>query len=343
MAGKRGRTWKFYLGYPLYLLVILLVAGEVTVRVMGYAPWLPEQHNFSVVPEGPFFRADEQLGFAGLPGRFEVTLQDTLHYTVTHNAEGYRITEPANVKDTLDRPEIWIFGCSFTHGFGVNDDESYPWLLQERFPAYKVRNLGMDAYGTVHACLQAEEMLGRGLRPALVILAYGAFHDQRNVNSRFWRKVLQGREMVEGLTYLQARFSGEENADRLTVKNAPLDYQPFPLMRYSALSHYLEMSYNNRQETELRSKEVTMALIGNLREMLNREGETPFLLAGIYRHPDTGKLLEHFARQGLSTVDISQDLDQPGMRILPSDGHPNAKGHRMMADELSAKVAEVLN
>ena len=78
-------------------------------------------------------------------------------------------------------PEIWILGCSFTHGYGVNDMETYPAQLQELMPGYRVRNFGMDGYGTFQNWMTLRHELAKGQKPALVVLAYGAFHDQRNV------------------------------------------------------------------------------------------------------------------------------------------------------------------
>lgn len=329
-AQKKKRSWRSVLIYPLYLTVVVLVAGEIVIRIMGYSPWTPAEQSFTVKPDGPFFQPDSVLGYVGRPGRFELTLGDELQYSVTHNSSGFRITSQGQLADSLNRPEIWIFGCSFTHGFGVNDEDNYPWMVQKRFPEYKIRNYGMDGYGNLQSLHLFQRELERNPTPKLVVLAYGAFHDQRNTSNRYWRKVLHGREVVDGLTYPQVRF-GEQ--DSMVMGFSKLEYQSFPLMKYSALSHYLEMGYNRREDAALRSTEITRNLIWQFVETSKSQGVS-FLLSGIYHHEGTEQMLRYFEGEGISVLDMSQDLDAEDMRIMPSDGHPNAKAHQKMADIL---------
>jgi hypothetical protein len=329
-SSKKRRSWRSKLIYPLFLIVVVLVAGEIVVRIMGYGPWQPSEQSFSVKPDGPFFQADSVLGYVGRPGQFDLTLGNEVEFTVTHDADGFRLTSYEQAADTLNRPEIWIFGCSFTHGFGVNDQDNYPWMIQEQFPQYKVRNYGMDGYSTLQSLYLLQRELKLKKAPELVILAYGAFHDQRNTSNRFWRKVLHGREVVKGLTYPQVRFNDQ---DSLVMGFSKLEYQPFPLMQYSALSHYLELGYNAREDAGLKSAVITQNLIMRFVETC-RSVKVSVLLAGIYRHEGTGQMLSYFEGKGTSVLDISQDLEQEDLRIMPSDGHPNAKAHRKMANIL---------
>lgn len=337
--GSNPRFWRKRLAYPLYVLVFVLLGAEITVRILGYTAWQPAEQSFSVEPDGSFFRPDSLLGYAGRAGRFSITLGDTLHYTVTHRADGFRITAPLTQVDTADRPEIWILGCSFTHGFGVNDADNYPWMLQADFPQYRIRNWAMDGYGTLHAYRILQAKLKAERPPALVILAYGAFHDQRNTSNRYWRKVLQGREMVAGIRYPQARFDESGNVQFSTSQ---LEYRPFPLMQYSALSHLLEMTYNRQQDQQLRSEDITTSLIDSIQETL-LDHKVSLLIAGIFHHPETTRRLQEFKERGHAVADISVDVERPELRILPSDGHPNRKAHRMMADKLALLLPKLLN
>jgi hypothetical protein len=89
-----------------------------------------------------------------------VTLPGGYSFTVTHFPSKLRITHPlATYTDRRSKPEIWIMGCSFTHGWSLNDQDTYPWLLQARLPQYVVVNYGVEGYGTLHALLQLREAL----------------------------------------------------------------------------------------------------------------------------------------------------------------------------------------
>ena len=332
MADKRNRsqkkkwTWKGWVLYILFLLVFVLVVGEVIVRIMGAAPWSPDHYTFEVDPGDSFFEPDETLGFKGRAGDFQLTLSDTLQISVSHDSEGYRITQKGPVD--AEKPSIWIFGCSFTHGYGVEDHENYPWMLQEDFPDFTVYNFGMDGYGTYHSLLQLQDQLKQKKAPELVILAYGGFHDQRNVNNRYWKKALAGRDIAEGITYPYLRFN--ESGELISGMEKPA-YNPWPLMRYSALTHYLEKAYNRFENEELKPFEVTLEIIRRI-DSVSRGAGADLVVANIFRHEESQLMLDQLPE--MNTVDISVDLDDLSLRILPNDGHPNMTGHRMMADSL---------
>src|SRR6185503_2200430 len=122
------------------------------------------------------------------PGQLRLTLMNDYSFRVTHLSNGLRITHPLADPIAENRDQIWIFGCSFTHGFGVNDDGTYPWILQSRLTGYEIVNFGTDGYGSVQSLIQFEEALQAGRKPALVIVAYASFHDMRNAMTRLWRK-----------------------------------------------------------------------------------------------------------------------------------------------------------
>ena len=324
--------------YFLLVILLLIVAGEITARAMGFRPWKPQVQTIKVEPEGRFFQDDALLGYKGKPGHFKLLLQDSLKFEVTHNSEGWRICMPDTIAaDT--RPEIWIFGCSFTHGYGVNDSENFPWLLQTEFQQFKVLNYGMDGYGTLQNWLQMKKLLDQGRKPALVILAYGAFHDQRNTANRYWRKALHGQEIAEDISYPFIRLNDK---DSLITQYSKLDYHPLPTQTWLALPSLIEENWNKNEDAGLRSNFVTEALIEKM-NVASANVSAKFLLAGIYQHPETSKMLKIFHLANTPTVEISQDLNRPELRILPGNGHPNAAAHQLMANQLISYLKENQN
>jgi lysophospholipase L1-like esterase len=325
---RGGKRWVWKLIYVVGVSVLLLFAGEFTARIQGFRPWKPEIQKLEVKPGGSFFQPDSLLGYKGRPGRFELLLKDSLSFVVTHDEAGWRLSSDS--ADQQQKPEIWIFGCSFSHGYGVNDAEAYPWLLQTELPRHRVCNFAMDGYGTLHSYLQLKDLLSRRQPPALVILAYGAFHDQRNTANRYWQKALHGQEIAEGISYPFVRL--DEN-DSLNIRHDQLSYHPLPFQRHLALLSLLEENWNHNEDQGLRSKRVTEVLIQKMLEASRAKG-SKFLIAGIYKHHDTEQMLRIFHLENVPTVDISQDLSQPELRILPGNGHPNAKAHALMAMQL---------
>ncbi len=330
LALSKKKRWssKGKVLYSIFLIFFVLGIGEIAVRALGFSPWSLARYTFESEPFGPFFEPDARLGYKGRPGVFRLILSDTLRVVVSHDLRGYRIT--STFPDPKpDRPEIWVFGCSFTHGFGVNDYETYPWMLQEAFPSHKVSNFGMDGYGTYHALLQLESLMADGDIPELVILAYGSFHNQRNVSSRYWKKALAGRDVAEGIQYPFVRFNASQELIRGMEKPV---YKPWPLMRHSALVHYLENTVNNSEYTSLKPFEVTKRVIQRIDAKVSEYG-SELLVLNIFRDKESTRMLDSIGGS-IKTLDISVDLNDKSVRILPGDGHPNRHGHRQMADEL---------
>lgn len=322
----------------LFFILLFAVLGEVALRFTGQAPWNPPQRKLEVVePGGHFFKKDPLLGYSMQAGKLKVRMDGTHEFDASHGKDLYRLTSYA--PDTADRPEIWIFGCSFTYGWGVNDSENYPWYLQEMLPDYTIRNYGVSGYGTYQNLLEFERQLSQGKKPALVVLAYGSFHEQRNTCNRFWRKAIASQEVIQGLEYPWVRFGENEE---LVRGKMPLSYSPFPLMRLSALSHFLEVQYCHYEDKGLRSQEVSWRLIQEFQQKC-QAGNTPFLLAGIWKNPASDLMLQKAADQGYSQVDISEDLQDPAFRIMENDAHPNGIIHQRYAKSLFPLIQQLLH
>ena len=114
---------------------VVLIVGEIAVRFMGLRPWDPARGRLeqNVEPGGTLFQPDPKLGYVLLPGRYTVT-QPSRTWRATHLAPLHRATRPGGVLPGADagRDEVWVFGDSFTYGWGVDDEETWPWRLQER-------------------------------------------------------------------------------------------------------------------------------------------------------------------------------------------------------------------
>lgn len=183
----------------------LLLAGAEGVgrlvlafRKVDYAPRWALQHAVvsavrSLRPgadgirfERPLALADPELGYRCIPGVHRLAMVHggkRKEFRVTIGDDGYRVT--GNAKADPLKPVVAIHGCSYTWGFLLNDEETYPWKLQALLPEYSVRNLAQNGFGTAHALLQARSMKPA---PAVAIVAYAAFHKPRNSPSQEWMR-----------------------------------------------------------------------------------------------------------------------------------------------------------
>lgn len=215
----------------------------------------------------------------------------------------------------------------------MNDEVTYPWLLQEKFPDYEVVNFGVDGYGTAQSLLQFREALANGNRPALVIVSYGSFHDERNTLTRAWIKTRLTHGAGDAYGRVSLPYSRLSKDNRPEILYQPLEYHLTTLLRYSALANFLDDTYNQNLEKSYDSLKVTQTLIDEFSNLCKANG-IEFVLAGILSSPGTTAMLEHCNKEGIKTVDISVDLSRSENTNRPYDGHPSAIANKEYARRL---------
>jgi hypothetical protein len=316
------------------MFVILFMAGEVYVRFKGHKPLKKYRPDILVEPGGKYFQKDEDLGYTHLPGTFKITLKKTYSFVTTHRQDTLRITHPVE-QDPLYAPKekIWILGCSITHGWSVNDNETYPWLLQEKLPQYEVINFGVSGYGTIHSLIQLQRALKTMPKPKLVILTYASFHDTRNTFSRLRRRIVSEWNFLGPLTQPYASLDPQ---GKLVIHHADrVVYSPWPLARISALVNYLEEKYIAYESVRVPHHAVSRALVKRINDICREHGIT-LIVAGIKENnrKSMKDMLTFCGKLKIPHVDIAVDLDQKKYNNLPIDGHPNALAHRIYAEKL---------
>jgi hypothetical protein len=333
------------------IVIACLGAAELFARLLNYRPMGDRFASSEYVhsldegspSEGGYTRPHPVLGYTYKPGRYQISMGNRAvgyrTYTATHLPSGQRITKPL---EWYDRPpaekSLWIFGCSFTYGTMVDDQESFPWLVRERLAGFEVVNFGVGGHGNVHNYLQFKEALERGEpKPVAVVVIYASFHDSRNIYLRCRLSETRG-ERWDSVQFPFARL----HQGRLIIEMKPNVRTQLPLMRYLALTELVESAYNGFEMLISRSHEVTKAIMREFDALCRREGIV-FIVAGIDRSSLTRDMLDDCRSHGIPAVDISVPLDQEGMTNAPFDAHPSAKAHRMYAEKLTNYLIEVLN
>jgi len=131
---------------------------------------------------------DPILGYRARPnGRLEdrgYRNGDLIYSAVyTTNASGRRCTPlpPAGARHKF----LALFGCSFTYGLCVNDDQTLGACIARRAPDYEPYNFGYQGYGTQHVMLTLEEPLEKEIRQAdgIGIYLFDAAHINRAIGA----------------------------------------------------------------------------------------------------------------------------------------------------------------
>lgn len=310
----------------LFLMLLTVGLTEILLRAMGQRPYSPPRFTASTGAGSGLFAGDSILGYGHVPGRCRFELKDGHSFVSTHLPNTLRVTRPPDSpKNELDLPEVWIFGCSLTHGWSVADDQTYPWLLDQMRDDVKVVNFGVTGYGTVQSLLQLREALQSGRHPAVVVLAYASLHDERNTFQRSWRKI----EGVFPRPYVRFAQNGS-----LKFSFGRTEYREWVGMRTFALVHAVERYFNQRETTSLRSHDVSESVIRQFAEACEKHG-IAWVLAGMDQKPLTKETVLFAMRNGWDGLDMSVDLQQPENNNKPIDAHPSALAHARYARSLS--------
>lgn len=315
--------------------LITLGAAEGIMRLCGMEAHFPNDYPIHSEPEFTLLPS-VGYGFALNPGEFDVTVRDSLHFQVTHTSDSVRYTGKSGRK--LD---VHIHGCSYTYGFGVNDHEAFPYLLQEANSNWNIINYAVPGYGTIQSLLKLKDEVRKDNAPELVIIGYAGFHEDRNALTRIQRQawkeavVLTDEDYVE--QFMSAAFPyGVITDDELQVKYHTMKdmYNHWPMRESSALVNWLESSYNNMQDRSSDKVEVTRKIFDEIAQVAENN-EIRVVVAGLLSDETTLNMLDYCDELGLETVDIGVDISDTRYNFEPYDGHPNQLAHSSYFESLN--------
>src|SRR3989338_8740279 len=176
------KFWK----HSLIVLILLFPTAEIAARIIGWKALWNTDYRVSSTPS-TWIRGDSTLGFQLSPGSFSITLNKGLTFQTTHLSNGTRwVNASKNAQQA-----VHFFGCSFTYGYGVNDRETFVYLLQQEFPGWHFQNFAVPGYGTAQSVLSLEETIRSGEIPKVAVLVYSAAHSERDAMAYSWRRALK--------------------------------------------------------------------------------------------------------------------------------------------------------
>ena len=284
----RIRSTLLLISGNLLVLLFALGIGEGVIRLAGYQCY-GKANRIVTDPAVPYFEADSLLGYRQRAGSFDVFLSPDYSFHTTHNGPNSRITSGDDQSD--HRPEIWLVGCSFTHGWALSDSATYPWKLQALMPHYQFRNWGVNGYGTLHFYLQLRSALqDPEVKPEAILLHHADFHFYRNLASFEMKRLYTEWNYLGQLTRPEAGIDSEGN---LHISYSTDQHQPWRAARWSALVNFCEQkleAWLDRRNKEL-ARAITEKLLDEIWQLC-REHQIPLILVNIAYQAD---FLEAFA------------------------------------------------
>jgi hypothetical protein len=223
---------------------------------------------------------------------------------------------------------IALTGPSFVMGYGVNDDEGFEWLLEDRlnqeragssYSKYEILNFAVPGYSAIQN---------------LIVLEQKAMDFQPN--AIFFMAHQREEEAV--VLYL---------ADRLSVG----DDLPYPDLMELARQARAEPGATKVETERLLQPVGTEILSWTYRRIVEVSRSHGILPVWIFmptlEHPLRAEEIAHLKRvaeeAGFIVLDLSDAYDKQDVESLVVaywDKHPNAKGHSLIAEDLYRKLQE---
>lgn len=175
------RVRKALLGLGVSVLVFVLIEGACSTFLFG---WDLVTRWEEPIQERNHTRHDPDLGWVNAPGLHIPGLYAE-GADFTSNAQGFRNLEDFEAVAPAGRTRVICAGDSFTLGYGVDDDETWPAHLAAADERLQVVNMGQGGYGMDQAWLWYRRD-GLALEHDLVLFAFIGDDFERMRKDTFW-------------------------------------------------------------------------------------------------------------------------------------------------------------
>jgi hypothetical protein len=312
------------------LILLCLGSAELSVRLAGLSP-VPRPSR-AVVHSG-IFMEDSQLGWFHRPNvkqAFRITGE--LPHTVTIVENGARATGPRTATRASHRDLIFV-GCSFTFGWGLNDEETFAWKVQTALPHWNVHNFGVNGYGTCQSYMLLKRLIQRGnWHNPVVIYGFLDDHEKRNVAYYVWHYALSVLTST-GTVWLPSCMLDSAGA---IAFNAPRPYPHFPFRHTLAVIPVFEQLYLWFEGASLarQSQAITERLLVEMQEVTTAQSGNFGVLFFNRGGPRESHYRQFLANRGIRIIDFDPSEQEITGALTFFDGHPNGR----MADLIAQSV-----
>lgn len=327
------------LKYTLIYTIITLVLLEGLLWIMGYRPYANTDYEVISTPKNPYI-ADNYFGIQLNPGTFKLTLNKKVKFKATHKENGQRLIPGSDPKRT---DNVLFLGCSYTYGYGVNDNKTFAAIAQKKHPDWNVENTAVVGYGTAQHLLQLRKQVQEE-SPKCVILCLSSVHFIRTVLSQNYRSNLR-----IGYRRSSSNVDGRMNGARFPYfddysgkeKHAKWEdlYSEIPGRYWSASINFIQNIRDRGREPKCNSIDITAHLIREMQALCNAKG-IPFGVVCIDTNHETVALQKKLKNVAWKNVGFS--FKSKKYTHIPYDSHPNAKGHKKIAQSVIPFIEKLL-
>ena len=302
-------------------ILLAAVLGEIMLRVVGFTTWDAADLNDQPIT----LIEDEELGWRNKPGTHTMPpfVEGEPATTLTIDDASCRFTGTA-----ADGPQTLLVGGSYTQGWGLDDEATFAWRLQENYPERQIINCGTGGFGTYQSLLMLERRLQDLDAPEHVMYGFIHHHEVRNAAAGHWLRELaqNARRGHVAVPY------GTLLPDGTLERHPPLGHVAWPLRESLAFVPFAERAWM-RLKTRSRFNQRRELTVGAMMEMrqLSEAAGASFIVVLLAAPPHVRDFYaNHLPERGVDVVDCQVECTDceysiPRSMMIPGDTHPNAE------------------
>ncbi len=322
-------------GFAMSLVVLCFV--ELVVRLF----FMPPEHEIQGESLPGFNLHDPDYGYKPKQNS-EVTAvrkgrNGEIIYSARYSTDEYsRRVIP--LTDESERSKFLIFfGCSFTFGAGLNDDQTMPYFVGQRARCYEPYNYAYSGYGPQHMLVRLQDSGFSGeIKQKNGIMIYSPAHVSRAIGS-YKVSTAWGRNFP----YFYLDRHGDLRREGDFQSGRPVRSQIYELLSKIKFIDIFLRRYDIPHNFSENDLDTTAKIIERSFELFNRafpDSSVYFMLL-----PGVDDSDQEVARRlkdlGIQILDFSdrKEFSNEGY-VIPKDGHPTALWNKELADLIVDKL-----
>lgn len=320
----------------LYLIILTPVCLELALLIMSAKPYIQQNYSIESSPKNAYI-GHKTLGIGLNPGSYTITHNKKHAFAVNHTPNKLRKVTGRLPKDSTI-VSVGFFGCSFTYGYGVNDNEHYVSKLQSLFPETYMQNHGVIGYGTVQSLLQLNALEAQNELPDKVVLGFATDHFERNALTNQFRRALKigfdNSLETAKVTMQGAKFPYLNTpSDSIAFENWDNLYEDWTGRDLFASINFIQTKKDQITDNTRDLVTISAALIKKMNRICNHHN-IEFLVVLLDSNTRTPALKIILENNKINFVEVGFDFSSTVYTNLPYDMHPNANGHQFITKKI---------
>lgn len=340
LNSKRFSNIILSFGSLLIFVTIIELTFHITVNL--FLPESPYTSNLKTnYEENNFTEYDINLGYKATPLSTSTEIQyfkgkEILTAKYNIDSISRRITTQS-FKSKLDKKYACFFGCSFTFGNLVNDDQTLPSNFSKLDTNYRSYNYGFNGYGTQHllSTLQNKKLAHEiKEKDGIFIYTFIDPHIRRAIGDQF---VMETNKWFNELPYYSLKNDSLSKKGSFGKDRSGLNYV-YKLLSKSYFLRFFSIKFpitNKEKHVMLVGKMIDKSFI-EYKKQFNNDNFFVVIFPG-----QKTRLGDYIKESRIKILDYSKLFDFGDSNYhIPGDYHPSSLAYKLVSNQLFNDITE---